>query len=331
VNAGDLHPLRFEPIFQYRLWGGRDLGPWLGAQLPGEGPIGEAWVLSDRDDHPSRVAEGALEGVTLTELMTDSRVLLLGDRLAKFNRFPLLLKFLDVREMLSVQVHPRDDQPDLIPVGDTGKTEAWVVLEADPAARIYAGLKPGVTAADLRGLTAADADDRLSRFSPKVGQGVPIEAGTVHSLGDGVMVFEIQENSDVTFRLYDWDHVDARTGRPRDLQVDQAMACVDFGQGEISPVTPVLDRSGSPRRELYFDTSHFQMWRLLAEAPFTVGVDEEPRILVCLAGEGSVQHGGGAVAMVRGAVILLPACLGPCRFRPAGAVTLLEIAIPEHP
>jgi mannose-6-phosphate isomerase len=125
-----LYPLLFTPIFQYRLWGGRRLGAWLDTLLPGSGPIGEAWVLSDRDDYPSRVAEGPLEGRTIAELMERSADLILGNLAPRFKRFPLLLKFLDVHEMLSVQVHPPDSKFELIPRGETGKTEAWVVLEA---------------------------------------------------------------------------------------------------------------------------------------------------------------------------------------------------------
>jgi mannose-6-phosphate isomerase len=323
-----LYPLSFEPIFQYRLWGGRRLGGWLDKPLP-DGPIGEAWVLSDREDHASKVTAGPLKGVTITELMARSKVQILGDLAKHFDRFPLLLKFLDVSQMLSVQVHPRDDQADLIPAGDTGKTEAWVVLEADAESRIYAGLKPGTTAQDLRDLSTRTADDHLASFSPAVGQGVLIEAGAVHSLGDGVMVFEVQENSDVTFRLYDWDHVDAKTGRPRDLQVDQALACIDVDQGAIPPVAPVLEAVEPVRRERYFDNAHFRLWRLQGAAPFTVGAAGEPRILVCTNGGGHIEYAGGGYAVARGAVTLLPASLGACRFRPDGAVTLLEIAMPE--
>ena len=323
-----LHPLRFEPLFEYRLWGGRRLGEFLHTTLPGDDPIGEAWVLSDREARASKVAEGPLAGTTLGQLMARSKAEILGDFADRFDRFPLLLKFLDVRQMLSVQVHPPDDRPDLIPPGDTGKTEAWVVLQADPSSRVYAGLKPGTTAQDLRDLNAQTAGDHLASFTPQVGQGVLIDAGTVHSLGDGVMVFEVQENSDTTFRLYDWDHVDAKTGQPRALQVDKALACIDLEQGAITPVSPRVDAAGSVQREAMFDNAHFRLERLQGEAPFTVGAPREPRILVCVEGEGRIE-GEGGVSMTRGAVVLLPAVVGARTFRPAGPVTLLNIAIAE--
>src|SRR5664279_2960019 len=143
--------------------------------------------------------------------------------------------------MLSLQVHPADARKDLLPAGETGKTEAWVVLEAGTKSRIYAGLKSGITADDLRRAVAGGvvADD-VASFTLKQGDSVFIPAGTVHSLGD-VVVFEIQENSDVTFRLDDWGHIDPKTGRPRALQVDQALSAIDVAQDPVAPVSPVLE------------------------------------------------------------------------------------------
>jgi mannose-6-phosphate isomerase len=322
-----LYPLRFEPVYQYRLWGGRRLAHWLKAPLPGNGPIGEAWLLSDRDDHPSRVAGGPLEGRTIAQLMEQSAELILGKLAGRFRRFPLLLKFLDVDKMLSVQVHPPDGKAGLIPEGDTGKTEAWVVLEAGPESRIYAGLKPGTTPADLRTLSHETADKYLASFTPRRGQAVLIEAGTVHSLGDGVVVFEVQENSDVTFRLYDWDHIDPKTGDPRALQTEAALACIDFAQGSIQPTAPVMEAMQPAMRERLVDCSHFRLWRLQSAAPFHIGAEDEPRVLVCIEGAGSVEHNGADIAMEKGAVVLLPAAVGVCRFLPERPVTLLEIAV----
>ena len=129
-----LYPLRFEPIYEYRLWGGRRLADLLATPLPGNDPIGEAWVLSDRDDHASRIANGPLEGLTIRQLLEQSPEQMLGKSAPHFRRFPLLLKFLDARDVLSVQVHPADRQKDLLPPGESGKTEAWVVLSRGPKA-----------------------------------------------------------------------------------------------------------------------------------------------------------------------------------------------------
>ncbi|HZL68510.1 MAG TPA: type I phosphomannose isomerase catalytic subunit [Candidatus Limnocylindrales bacterium] len=325
-----LYPLRFEPIYQYRLWGGRRLADLLTAPLPGDGPIGEAWVLSDRDDHPSHVADGPLKGRTIGQLLKQFPEQMLGKLAGRFRRFPLLLKLLDAREMLSVQVHPGDAHTDLLPVGETGKTEAWVVLEAGTESRIYAGLKPDTTADDLRrSLTNGVVADDLTWFTPKPGDGVFLPAGTVHSLGGDVVVFEVQQNSDVTFRLYDWGHVDGKTGQPRALQVDQAIACIDFAEGAVGRVTPVVEATTPVERERLFQCDHFWLWRLRGQSPFTVGAAGAPRVLVCIDGMGQVEHDGATYAVGKGDVFLLPAVIGACIVRPQSAVTLLEIALPN--
>jgi mannose-6-phosphate isomerase len=324
-----LYPLRFEPIYQYRLWGGRHLASLLTAPLP-SGPVGEAWLLSDRDDHQSRVTDGPLKGRTIGQLLQQFPKQIMGKLALRFPRFPLLLKFLDVHEMLSVQVHPTKANTNLLPAGETPKTEAWVVLEAGIQSRIYAGLKTGTTEADLRmALTNRTVADHLACLTPKPGDAIFLRAGTVHSLGGDLVVFEIQQNSDVTFRLYDWDHIDPKTEKPRALQVDKAMACVDFAEGPVSLAAPVVESTTPVERERLFHCEHFWLWRLRGRSPFNVGAADLPRVLVCVEGAGDVEHGDDAYAIGKGDVFLLPAVIGKCVFRPRGAVNLLEISIPD--
>jgi mannose-6-phosphate isomerase len=330
MSQQPLFPLRFAPIYEYRLWGGRRFANLLSAPPPGDGPIGEAWILSDRDDHMSHVANGPLSGWTIGQVREQSPEQLMGRLAHHFRRFPLLLKFLDAHEMLSVQVHPKATNTDLLPAGETAKTEAWVVLEAAPKSRIYAGLKPATTVDNLRqALTNGTVADRLAYFTPKPGDAVFIPAGTVHTLGDDVVVFEIQQNSDVTFRLYDWGHVDAKTGKPRELEVDQALACIDFADGAAGLVPPRVETTTPVDRERLFNCEFFRLWRLHGESPFTVGAAGEPRVLVCTAGAGQVEHNGSSYVVGKGEVWLLPAVVGTCKFQPHNVVTLLEIAIPN--
>jgi len=324
-----MYPLRFEPIYQYRIWGARRLTELLKGPLPGDGPIGEAWLLSDRDDHPSKVAAGPLKGSTIRQLMEQAPDQLLGKLAGRFRRFPVLLKFLDAHEKLSVQVHPDDKQKDYIPAGESGKTEAWVVLDASPASRIYAGLKPGTTRDDLKkALASRTVADVLARFTPRVGDAVFIRAGTVHSLS-GLVVFEVQENSDVTFRLYDWDRTDPMSGKPRPLEVEQAMACIDFEKVAIGPAAPVVEAATPVRRERLFQCEHFSVWRHTGQSPFTVGATGIPRVLVGIDGGGELEHSGTKYPVGRGDVVLLPAEVGACSCLPRGVVTLLEVALPE--
>jgi mannose-6-phosphate isomerase len=327
-----LYPLRFEPIYQYRLWGGRRLAELLPTSLP-SGPVGEAWILSDRDDHASQVADGPLKGQTIGQLLKQFPEQMLGKLAHRFQRFPLLLKFLDVHEMLSVQVHPTTANTNLLPAGETAKTEAWVVLEAESESRIYAGLKPGTTTASLRrALANGTVVNQIAGFIPKCGDAILIQAGTVHALGGDVVVFEIQQNSDVTFRLYDWGHVDPKTGKPRALQIEQAIACIDFGQGAIGRMAPVVEATTPVTREKLFDCEYFKLWRLGGKSPFNVGSTGVPRVLVCIAGAGRIEHGPNTYGMRKGDVFLLPAVIGACTFRPGEAVTVLEIALPGcHP
>jgi mannose-6-phosphate isomerase len=330
MDSTALYPLRFEPIFQYRLWGSRRLGALLSAPLPGSEPIGEAWVLSDREDHASRVAEGPLKGMTLAEITTQSPDELLGSRFGRFKRFPLLLKLLDVKEPLSVQVHPPDTCANLIPEGETAKTEAWVVLENGPEARIFAGLKAGTTACKMRRAIADGAlVQELADFKPHPGDAVLVPAGTVHSLAD-VVVFEVQQNSDVTFRLFDWDHIDPRTRQRRALQVEQAIACIDFEQGAVMPLIPRMVERRPVLREKLVQCEQFAATRISGRYPFIVGKANTPRVLVCLAGSGHLEYAGRTYAFGRGQVLLSPAVVGACLCRPHDSVTMLEISLPEH-
>ena len=323
------YPLRFQPIYQYRLWGGRLLGELFNTRLPGKDPIGEAWLLSDRDDHLSRVADGPLQGWTIAQLMTRFPEQMMGVLAQRFERFPLLLKFLDVRQMLSVQVHPADDSVGSLRNGDGGKTEAWVVLDANPESRIYAGLKAGIGASALRALSSETVDKCIASFTPKMNDGAFIAAGTVHALGQGVVVFEVQQNSDVTFRLFDWNHIDPTTGHARALQLEQALACIDFEQRPIITVTPTVLAQVPVLREQLFACRHFEVWRIRGTSPFIVGVGGKPRIAVCIEGQGGLNHGTNNYGLRKGEVTLLPADVGACTVYPEGEIVVLEIGIPE--
>jgi mannose-6-phosphate isomerase len=307
------------------------LGTLTSAVLPDDTRIGESWLLSDRDAHSSVIANGELKGQTLGELLKHWPEQLLGKLAKPFRRFPLLLKFLDVQGSLSVQVHPSDAQKAYLPAGESGKTEAWVVMTAGAEGRIYAGLTPNTSAVTMReALAKGEVADQLAFFAPKSGDGIFISAGTVHSLRD-VVVFEVQENSDVTLRLYDWDQVDAKTHQRRPLQVEQALACIDFAQGAIGPVAPVVLELEPVLRERLFDCSHFKLWRLRSESSFLVGAMGSPRILVCVGGEGDVTYDGVDYYLGKGDVLLLPAVVGVCSCEPHGCISLLEISLPDGP
>ena len=323
-----IYPLKFEPIYQCRLWGGRKLENLLSKPLPNNEPIGEAWILSDRKDHASEVSEGDLKNKTITSLMEDYRYEIMGKNARSYDRFPLLLKYLDCKEVLSVQVHPSDNQKELLPEGDTGKTEAWIVLETSDDSQIFAGLKKDTNKENLlESINDKKVSERLHSFIPKKGDAIFIQSGTVHTLG-GTVVFEVQENSDVTFRLYDWDRIDAKTGKPRDLQVENAIKSINFNQGEIGPVTPVLDTS-IKNAEIMFDNDHFKLWRIKNEDVFKVGFKDQPAVLVCIDGNGSMKYNNQEYYINKGEVMLLPAIIGQLELLPKEEITIFQIAIPD--
>lgn len=330
MSRPDLYPLRFEPVFKSMLWGGRRLPGFLNKPHSADEPVGEAWVLSDVDGSPTRVADGPLAGATLRELLADDPASLLGTAKPANGRFPLLLKFLDARQELSVQVHPNDEQACRKAAGAAGKTEAWVVLDANPAtSRVYAGFKPGVTAGDFRAaLAAGTTPQTLHSFTPQPGDCVFLEAGTVHAVGADILLFEVQQTSDITYRLYDWDRVDAKTGRPRDLHVDDGLACSDFARGPCNPVRPeTVGGSGWTRGELVA-CRYFTLGRHHAVRPFPVGVDGQCRVVVCTGGRGVLSWGGRDYPLATGDVVLLPAAVGEIWCRPDGDISVLECGLP---
>lgn len=285
-------------------------------------------MLSDRKNHASKVAEGSLKGTTITELMKKYPRDIMG-KIGNYSaHFPLLLNFLDCNEVLSVQVHPSTIKKSIFPKEILGKTEAWVVLEASKNSRIYAGLKEGTNKENLlKSIQDKTVFERLHSFVPQKGDAVFIHSGTVHTLG-GTVVFEVQENSDVTFRLYDWDRTDPKTGKPRDLQVEKAIACIDFDQINIGPVMPTKSREIENAEKL-FDNEHFKLWRIETKTETTVGLKGEPTILVCIEGKGTMKYNEKEYTLDKGEVMLLPAIIGTLNFNPDQHVTLLQIAIPD--
>src|SRR5262249_21920334 len=232
---------------------------------------------------------------------------------------------------LSVQVHPTDEHTQLLPPGERGKTEAWVVLRAEPSSCIYAGFKSGTTPDALRhALAERRLRDALASFTPRPGDGVMLPAGTVHALGGGVMLFEVQQNSDVTFRLYDWDRVDNQ-GKARALHLNEALACSDFSRGPVGPVTPKVEATSPARREQLFDCAFFRLWRLQGREKFPVGMADDCRVFVGVEGRATVEQCAGRTEMAPGSVILWPAQLGAGMCHPAAGegLTMLEIALPD--
>ncbi len=235
-----LHPLTFQPIFKERIWGGRNLATLYAKALPPERRIGESWEISDRPGDESVIARGPLQGKTLHWLMEQCPAELLGPRRKMPPRFPLLIKIIDARETLSLQVHPPPDKA--APLGGEPKTEMWYVAQAGPGAELFAGLKKGVSRAEFESkLARQTVAECFHRIPVKPGDAMFLPSGRVHALGAGTVIFEIQQNSDTTYRVFDWNRLDEH-GQGRELHVEQSLASIDFADIEPS----LLPRQTTP-------------------------------------------------------------------------------------
>jgi mannose-6-phosphate isomerase len=318
-------PLRFEPYLRPLIWGGRRLGEALGKPLPTGEAYGESWEVSDHPAHRSRLA-GAAPARTLRDLMEHDRDALLGRAAPSHPVFPWLVKYLDARDWLSVQVHPDDAAAARLCPGEGGKTEAWFVLDADPGSRVYAGLRPGVDEARLRrALAEGTVADCLHSFAPRLGDCLFLRAGTVHAVGGGVLLAEVQQTSDATFRLYDWDRVDAH-GKRRPLHVEQALACIDWRAGPANPVRTEGYASGAaPVRQPLAECEHFRIDYLCDDRPFACGGTGRVQVLTALRGRG---HLAGE-PLRPGQTCVLPAAMPEVPCEPDGPLALLVATLPD--
>lgn len=329
--------LRFEPVLKRIRWGGRRLGTVLGKPIGDESDYAESWEVSCHPNGPSIVSRGPHAGTPLPELVSEFPNELLGENrhaTASVGRrtgetFPLLIKFLDAADRLSVQVHPDDEQAQQFEPGANGKTESWVILDAKPGSRLFVGLKPDVNAARLRAaLDAGAVEDCLHSYEVNAGDCVFIPARTVHAIGEGILLAEIQQSSDITFRLYDWGRVGA-DGRPRELHIEEALACIDFDRGPVNPVSPRVISDNDPRSELLVESEYFTTRRHTSDTPFTLEAARSFRVLMMLDGTATVSTNDDKCELEKGASALVPACCGAVEVRPQGrGVTLLEATGP---
>jgi mannose-6-phosphate isomerase len=231
MNASTLDLIRFQEAYFERIWGGDKLRTILGRNTPADKVIGEAWIVSDHESHESIVSEGPHVGKTLRQLLEVDPEGILGTRaaLTAQGRFPLLLKILDSAEALSVQVHPDDTAALRLGEPDVGKTEMWHVFQSDPESELICGIDPSVKAeAFAAAIADGSVEEQMTRFAAPAGTSTFVSAGTVHAIGGGIILSEIQQNSNITYRLYDWGRVDDQ-GCARELHVDKGLEVTHFG------------------------------------------------------------------------------------------------------
>ena len=324
----ELYPLRFEPVFRSYIWGGRRLGTVLAKPI-GDGPrYAESWEVVDHGEDQSVVAEGTLAGKTLNQLIKEFGEEIFGHRAntQSAQSFPLLLKYLDCNRVLSVQVHPDDAYAQRMTPPDLGKTEAWYVVDAEPGSVIYAGLAEGVDRETFgTAIQTGRIADVLNKIVAQPGQCIFIPAGTVHALGAGILVAEIQQSSDTTFRVYDWDRV-GDDGKPRPLHISQALEVTNYQAGPISPQTPV-PLNGGGERLVECDKFVMDRFSLTEAKSFS---KQGFRIVTSVEGGGMLHGQGQEYPLRRGETLLVPAAIETFDFIPFNpGATLLSMGLPE--
>jgi mannose-6-phosphate isomerase len=307
--------LLFEPIFQERIWGGRRLHDEFGKDLPAGCKIGESWELVDRPEAQSMVRTGRFRGSSLHDLWLNHQKEIFGE-LPDAPRFPLLIKLLDARETLSLQVHPPARlAPQLN--GET-KTEFWYVAKADKDAKIYAGLREAVSSVEFaRSVTEGKVAEHIHEISVKEGDGMFLPAGRFHAIGAGNLLVEIQQNSDTTYRVYDWDRVDD-TGKPRQLHIEQALQSIDFND-----CRPELIK---PAGEVLISSSLFDIQKWNLAEPRELSPAGKFAIVCVLAGNLNL----GSTEIRPGDLCLLPAQSDDREIIPlTNPASVLRITIPK--
>jgi len=319
-----LHPLTFQPIFKERIWGGRSLQTLYGKPLPPGRRVGESWEISDRPGDESVIARGPLQGRTLRWLMEQCPAALLGPREPVLARFPLLIKIIDAQDTLSLQVHP----PAAVAarLGGEPKTEMWYVARAGPKAELFAGLKKGVTRAEFeRQLASQTVSQCFHRIAVKEGDAMFMPSGRVHALGADTVIFEVQQNSDTTYRVFDWNRVDG-SGKARELHVPQSLASIDFEDFEpgLVPRTASPAHPGTLRplvRNELFEVS-LRQWATGDQLGLPAG---RMQILGVVQGALRIEGTGEVVEIGAGQFCLVPAQCEGIVARAQGAVSFLEI------
>jgi len=307
-----LYPLTFNPIFKERVWGGRRIEELYGKQLPPVVPIGESWEISDRPGDVSPITNGPLAGKDLHWLVANHADQLFGPGQPHPKVFPWLIKILDAQDKLSLQVHPPAGIA--AELGGEPKTEIWYVADAEPGADIFVGLKRGVTRAEFeRKTTDGTVADCFHRIEVKPGDCMFLRSGRVHALGAGSVIFEIQQNSDTTYRVFDWNRV-GLDGKPRDLHIEKSMRSIDFNDFEPELVKPEFDPTDFGATRQLANDPLFKVDAIRTSGGKTTQLHEhELQVIAILSGHLQLKWDDTELDLKAGEFALVPACLsGVC-------------------
>lgn len=299
---------RLQPLYQERVWGGQALATALGRTLPADRPIGESWEIVDRPEAQARIAGGPLAGKTLREALLSHGDLIMGPGWDRQRPFPILVKWLDCRERLSLQVHPPASVAESLQ-GEP-KTENWYIAEAAPGAGLIVGLRRGVTREQfVTALRETRLESCVHWFPVQAGDSILVRSGQIHAIDAGNLILEIQQNSDTTYRVYDWGRV-GLDGKPRQMHVEQSLKSIDWNDVEPSPIRAEM------RPAVIAEPPEFRIRRvpLRTGERLVIAAHEEPRILSVVTGRlRQIEPAGGAgsrpevsAELVRGDNVIVP-------------------------
>lgn len=327
------YPLLFQPVYKDYIWGGRNFEKLFGRTIPA-GPVAESWDIAAHKDGTSIVANGSFSGISLSHLLASYGSELVGQRsewALERNKFPLLIKLLDAQEKLSVQVHPRDEYARRHEGNELGKTEMWVVLDSSPGAEVILGVtKDTIPSAFREAVEGGKLDGFLHRLPVKSGDFICVPSGSLHAILGGLVLAEIQQNSNTTYRVFDW----GRDPTNRPLHIRQAMDVINFEQVEPVLVAPKSLPSGpSIGRELLCDNEYFtvERWHFDKYSFYEGNCDGSTmEIWGVISGQVSIEGGAGAVELRPVEFSLLPAALGPFSIESSYESTLLRTYVRQR-
>jgi mannose-6-phosphate isomerase len=324
LSVSALYPFTFQPIFMQRVWGGRNIERLYGKALPPGAPIGESWEISDRSEAISVIANGTLAGRTLRWLMENHAGELLGPDRTGNRPFPLLVKILDAQEKLSLQVHPPAAKAQEL--GGEPKTEMWFIADAAPGADLFVGLKRGVTRTEFESkVRNGSVAESFHHIPVKAGDVMFLPSGRVHAIGAGNVIFEIQQNSDTTYRVFDWNRV-GLDGKPRELHVEQSLASIDFTDFEPSLVKSEYSRNETLAVRYLVDDPLFRVnaWQIKRGQRFHVS-SALPQIFGIVRGRLTLGGNKADLVLKAGDFCLVPASVGRTTIQTETQVELLHV------
>lgn len=322
-----LYPLFFEPEYKERVWGGTALQRRLNKKIPYNN-TGESWEIACHNNGNSIVKNGDLKGKTLKEILKTNSRELLGYETNEDYVFPLLIKFIDANDKLSVQVHPEDEYAKTNENGELGKSEAWYILDAKPGAKLIAGLKDNVSRDDFKkALEGGYLEKVLNEIEVKKGDIINIPSGLVHAIEDGILLAEIQQNSDTTYRVYDWNRV-GLNGKMRDLHIDKSLDVIDFeGKHNRDIVSGLNIIEGDGEINYYVANKYFSIEKINLQGTMEENTQNKFIIYMCIAGSGEVNHNNMKYSFAVGDTFMMPALIG--KYKLEGNTSLLKTYIPD--